>query len=72
MEIWKQVRLAVRRREREGSVRKNVTIEVMEYRYGFRVPYGTISDEEKIAREAVEIVKKRLPTFVQARKSFQS
>lgn len=39
-----------------------------EYRYGFRVPYGTISDEEKIAREAVEIVKKKASTFGQAQK----
>ena len=67
MEIWKQVRLSVRRREREGSVRK-MSHRGHEYRYGFRVPYGTISDEEKIAREAVEIVKKKASTFGQAQK----
>lgn len=39
-----------------------------EIRYGQRVPYGMISDEEKIAREAVEIVKKKASTFGQAQK----
>ena len=39
-----------------------------EYRDSFRVRYGTNSDEEKIAREAVEIVKKKASTFGQAQK----
>ncbi len=39
-----------------------------EIRYGQKVPYGTVSDEEMIAREAVAIVKKKASTFGQARK----